>query len=278
MTPSATENAANLVSAGGGALEFAARFAESLQNPMMLPAGANEWNCKHCKVRPYPVVLIHGTWENAYNAWSGLVPVLKAEGHCVFALNFGAFETDVLKGRNAIRESSIEVANFVDKVLKSTGASKVNIVGHSQGGGVLPRWYLKYGGGAGKVNHLVGISPSNHGTTVSGLAVLENTFHLLSPILTAAGPATGDQLINSAVNSTLDAPHDTVENVNYTTIVSRSDEIVTPFTRQYLTAGPGAMVDNLTLQDFDPLDVTNHLGTLYNNTVYDLVLNALSVP
>lgn len=284
MSLSVTEIGPEFVSAGGGALEYAARFSESLQNPTRLPPGVNEWDCKNewrCappRGRPYPVVLIHGTWENAYAAWSGLVPVLKAEGYCVFALNFGALETDVLKGRNAIPESSKEVAAFIDEVLQATGASKVDLVGHSQGGGVLPRWYLKFDGGARKVNRLVGISPSNHGTTLSGLAALETTFHLLSPVLTAAGQATGDQLINSVVNLALDAAGDTMEGVNYTTIVSRSDEIVTPFARQYLTAGAGAIVDNLTLQDFNPLDVTNHLGTLYNRTVYDLVLNALGAP
>ena len=37
------------------------------------------------------------------------------------------------------------------------------MVGHSQGG-MMPRYYIKFLGGAGKVDDLVGLSPSNHGT------------------------------------------------------------------------------------------------------------------
>ena len=40
--------------------------------------------------------------------------------------------------------------------------------GHSQGG-MMPRYYLKFLGGAAKVAKLVGLAPSNHGTTVLGL-------------------------------------------------------------------------------------------------------------
>ena len=45
-----------------------------------------------------------------------------------------------------------------------TGAAKVDLVGHSQGG-MMPRDYLKNLGGAAVVDDLVALSPSNHGTT-----------------------------------------------------------------------------------------------------------------
>ncbi len=38
------------------------------------------------------------------------------------------------------------------------------MVGHSQGG-MMPRYYLKFLGGASKVDDLVGLAPSNHGTS-----------------------------------------------------------------------------------------------------------------
>ena len=51
-------------------------------------------------------------------------------------------------------------------MLGATGAAKVDIIGHSQGG-MMPRYYVKNLGGAAKVDDLIGLSPSNHGTTNS---------------------------------------------------------------------------------------------------------------
>ena len=64
---------------------------------------------------------------------------------------------------------------FVNQVLAATGAHKVDIVGHSQGG-MMPRYYIKNLGGASKVNTLVGLAPSNHGTTLEGLFTLASYF------------------------------------------------------------------------------------------------------
>lgn len=46
--------------------------------------------------------------------------------------------------------SAQELSNFVDQVLNATGASKVNIFGHSEGS-IVPRYYLKFLDGATKV-------------------------------------------------------------------------------------------------------------------------------
>jgi len=37
---------------------------------------------------------------------------------------------------------------------------------------MMPRYYLKNLGGAGKVGALIGLAPSNHGTTLNGLLTL----------------------------------------------------------------------------------------------------------
>ncbi|OEV22738.1 lipase, partial [Streptomyces nanshensis] len=65
---------------------------------------------------------------------------------------------------------------------------QVDIVGHSQGG-MMPRYYLKFLGGAPKVNALVGIAPSNHGTTLSGLAALADQFPPVGDVVDEIGPA-----------------------------------------------------------------------------------------
>ncbi|MFC8447721.1 esterase/lipase family protein [Kitasatospora sp. NPDC057223] len=258
-----------------GLAQFAAALAKSHLDPMMSPPGANDWTCRPTAAHPRAVVLVHGTWANAYDSWAGLSPVLKGAGYCVFALNFGAPEGDVYKAAGPIPDSAKEVAAFVDQVLTATGTDQVDLVGHSQGGGLLPRWYLKFEGGAAKTHRLVGISPSNHGTTASGLAALAEALHLIDATAQLVGQAAKDQLVGSDVNTRLDAGGDTVPGVRYTTIVTRTDEVVTPYRQQYLTAGPGATVENLNLQDACPFDVSGHLAITYSTVMYRTVLNSL---
>ncbi|MEU9990628.1 alpha/beta fold hydrolase [Streptomyces sp. NPDC048045] len=263
-----------------GTVSWGLALLASLPDPDRSPAGANDFTCKPSAAHPYPVVLVHGTFENAFDNWSGLAPVLKNAGYCVFALDFGESKPHaVMKGTGAIPASAGQLAAYVDKVLAATGASKADLVGHSQGGGLLPQWYLRFDGGAAKVHHLVGINPSSHGTTASGLAhladgVLDVLGHAGRP-LGLDSPAAKDQTIGSAVLRQLYAKGDTEPGVTYTDIVTRTDAVVTPYTNQFLDAGPDATVHNILLQHTCPLDLTGHGGGPYDRNVYRLVLNAL---
>lgn len=68
------------------------------------------------------------------------VPLLKNNGCCVFALNYGRLIPLLpTNGLKPLADSAEELARFVDRVLDATGASQVDMVGHSQGG-VLPRY------------------------------------------------------------------------------------------------------------------------------------------
>ncbi|HWU08658.1 MAG TPA: alpha/beta fold hydrolase [Streptomyces sp.] len=258
-------------------------FLASIDHPDAPPPGADDWDCEPGARHPRPVVLVHGTYENASSNWSDLSPRLAAEGYCVFAGNFGAPRGDVLKGRAAIPVSAEEVARFVDRVLDRTGARQVDVVGHSQGGGILPRYYLKFAGGAdpgdpgrNKVHHLIGIAPANHGSTVSGLATLAQRLHILAPAAEIGGQALADQTIGSAVNRRLDAGGDTLPGVRYTTLVTRWDKMVTPYERQYLRpTRPADRVTNITVQDVCPQNRTGHMGSAYDPVVLRLVSNAL---
>ena len=125
------------------------------------PPGANDWACKPSAEHPYPVILVPGTFESMAKNWSTLSPYLKSKGYCVFALNYG--ETNGVYATAPVTESAKELAPFVDAVRAATGAKKVDLVGHSQGG-MMPRYYMGFLGGAKYVHQLVGIAPSNHGT------------------------------------------------------------------------------------------------------------------
>src|ERR1700750_1485997 len=166
-------------------------------SPTASPPGANDWSCKPSAAHPRPVVLVHGTFADMSDSWQALSPLLKNNGWCVFALNYGSYAGSGaigVYGTGEIRSSAQELSAFVDKVLTATGAAEVDMVGHSQGG-MMPRYYLKFLGGAAKVHTLVGLSPSNHGTTLLGLAILAGFFPGATGLLC---PACEEQIVGSA--------------------------------------------------------------------------------
>jgi triacylglycerol esterase/lipase EstA (alpha/beta hydrolase family) len=155
-------------------------------------------------------------------------------------------------------------------VLRATGASKVDLVGHSQGG-MMPRYYLRFLGGAEKVHTLVGLAPSNHGTTVDGLFTLAN-FLGANSFLGALCPACEQQDAGSAFLTKLNTGADTVPGVHYTVIQSANDEVVTPYASAFLS---GTNVTNILLQSQCFLDQGEHLSMPYDHIADGDVLNAL---
>ncbi|SDI06553.1 Lipase (class 2) [Sinosporangium album] len=259
-----------------GLTTFPAAFTASLLTPDAPPPGANDWTCRPSARFPVPVVLIHGTWANAFNVWNELSPALKRDGLCVFAVNYGGPAGAVPKATGPIPDSAKELSVFVDRVLSATGASKVDLVGHSQGGGPMPRWYLKFLGGGAKVRKLIGLAPANHGTTLSGLSVLARLISSLGLPGLKIGDSGQQMVAGSEFNRALDEGGDTVAGVEYITIITRHDMVVTPYTNQFLSPGPGAKVTNIVLQDVCALDMTDHVGITYDPIAIQITRNHLN--
>jgi len=220
------------------------------------------------------VVLVHGTFADMSDSWQALSPLLADNGYCVFALNYGAADGSGalgVYGIGDVTQSAQQLATFVDQVLSATGASQVDIVGHSQGG-MMPRYYVKYLGGSSRVHTLVGLAPSNHGTTIDGLTAVAGYIPEANQFVGAACTACTQQEAGSCVLANLNAGGDTVAGVNYTVIESRYDEVVTPYSSAFLS-GPG--VTNITLQDQCSLDFGEHLSMPYDHIADVDVLNAL---
>lgn len=236
--------------------------------PDVPPPGANDWSCRPTKAHPYPVVLVPGTFESMAKNWSTLSPVLKSAGYCVYSLNYGV--TNGVPATGPIAESAKELAPFVDRVLKATGARQVDLVGHSQGG-MMPRYYLAFLKGAKRVHALVGIAPSNHGT--QGLITPDSG--LGSSGDNALCPACTDQQAGSPFLTTLNGRGDTVAGPYYTVISTIYDEVVTPYTSQALAGAP-EQVTNIVLQDKCPLDLIEHDQAPNDPVVHQWVLQALS--
>jgi triacylglycerol esterase/lipase EstA (alpha/beta hydrolase family) len=236
-------------------------------------SGWNNYSCKPSAAHPRPVVLVHGTLGNSVDNWLALAPYLVRRGYCVFSLDYGQLPgVPFFHGLGPIDKSAEQLDTYVDKVLAATGGSEVDLVGHSQGG-MMPRHYLKFLGGADKVNALIGLAPDNHGTTLNGLTKLLPYFPGAEDLLSAATPGLADQMAGSAFLTKLNAGGDTVPGVRYTVIATRYDEVVTPYRSQYL-AGPG--VQNVLLQALCAVDLSEHVAIgLFDRIAYHEVTNAL---
>jgi triacylglycerol esterase/lipase EstA (alpha/beta hydrolase family) len=227
------------------------------QAPGISPPGANDWSCRPTAAHPYPVVLVHGTFGDMTVSWNLISPKLKQDGYCVFALDYGDRAT------GPIEQSAAELRDFVTQVLAATRARKVSLVGHSQGG-MMPRYYIKFLGGGGKVDDLIGLAPSNHGTSNPGALLLDGAGLCYS---------CGQQATGSAFLTNLNAGDETPGSVAYTQVETRYDEVVIPYTSAFLS---GANTTNVLLQARCPLDIAEHLSIIYDPVALRWVENALA--
>jgi triacylglycerol lipase len=179
-------------------------------------------------------------------------------GYCVETLNYGNHET------GDIVASAQELASFVSRVLARTGAKQVSIVGHSEGG-MMPRYYIKFLGGAPKVKNLVALAPSNHGT--------------LNPATFGGGligcVACVQQQTGSSFLTHLNGGNEAPPPVDYTVIETIYDAVVVPYTGAFLS-GPSTRVTNVTLQRQCPRDVVGHVGITSDPVALQWVENALA--
>lgn len=203
---------------------------------------------------------MHGTAGNA-QTWAPFVPELRRAGYCVFAPNYGdsGFGIIGVYATAPVRDSARWLAGYVDRVLGKTGAKKVAIVGHSQGG-MMPRYYIRFLGGAQKVSELIGLAPSNHGTATP-----------LAHVVAAICPACRDQIAGSEFMQELNAGRDTEPGVDYTVVSTALDEVVIPYESQFLKGAT-----NIVVQHKCPLDLAEHGTIIIDPVAWQWTLHALA--
>ncbi len=242
-------------------------------------SGANN-GCRPSSAHPYPVVLVHATLADEGANWVSLAPLLANNGYCVYAFNYG--ETVLsdfgrIDALGNIERSAEELSSFVNHVLSVTGASKVDLVGHSQGG-MMPNYYIHFLGGGSKVNELIGLAPSNHGTNEDGLVELLQRFPwaqgLASLIEFVGAPSLVQQEFNSSfITKLFGSGEPLASGVKYVVIETSHDEVVTPYTNAFLH---GSNVTNILLQEQCPTDPVAHIGMASDSPALQNVLNWLS--
>ncbi|MBM4575891.1 lipase, partial [Rhodococcus hoagii] len=117
------------------------------------------------------MVLVHGTAGNRLNNWTTFAPLLANEGYCVFAPTFGNYADQPYRSAqsgNAPRGGQ----RSPDRRLRGRGArgdrrGRVDILGVSQGS-VVPNYFVKYLGGAAKVDKYISLGPAWNGSALTG--------------------------------------------------------------------------------------------------------------
>lgn len=230
----------------------------------------NDFACTPSALHPRPVVLLHGTAGNQSD-WSVLAPELANDGYCVFTLNYGKSNFSMvgrienIYGTDDIENSSAQVAHFIDRILSSTKTTQTDIIGHSQGA-LVARHYMRFNGGTNavdpsknKVHTLVSLGGTNHGTTLDGISnILPHNAaftDISSKILSVAAL---QQISGSLFMQKLNEDGDTDPGVQYTIVATKNDRVSTPPSKTFLTAGPGAIVHNIFVQDVNPESKVGH--------------------
>ncbi len=240
--------------------------------------GNNDPSCKPTAAHPFPVVFLHGLGATYYEDLNFLQADIAGLGYCTFSATYGAYPGfPYVGGLRPVADSAGEIKAFIEQVLSETGAAKVDIVGHSEGG-FQSLYVTKTQGIASQVDKVVAIAPPTHGTTFAGLYNLAYLFGqaeraAVGQALTAFGcPACSDLGVGGSAVATLDNGPIAQPGVSYTVITSRYDELVTPTGTAFVNE-PG--VKNEYVQDTCPFDPVGHIGEAYDLNVWHLVQNAL---
>jgi triacylglycerol esterase/lipase EstA (alpha/beta hydrolase family) len=243
-----------------------------------ISSGYNNWSCTPSAAHPQPVVLLHGLGATYYEDLGNVVaPYLVQAGYCVYGATYGA--TSVLGpfvgGLGDIADSGRQIGHFIDRVLAATHASKVDLVGHSEGA-FMSNWVPKVDGFAPEVERVVAIAPPTHGTTFGGLVTIAQALKILPEVdtLLIHGEclACAEIIDGGSAITTLDHGPIAQPGVSYTIIASKSDELVTPTSTAFVHE---AGVQNVYIQTTCPLDPVGHLGEAYDGDVEQMIVNAL---
>lgn len=205
-----------------------------------------------------PVIVVGGLSGVAI-AYEPLAARLRGDGHRV-----SIYQLPNL-GLGDIAASARAFSGYVAQVRANTGAARVDLVAHSEGG-LVSRYFLKYLGGTGSVGRLVTLGSPHYGTYVADIAKFLGLGN-------CAGIVSCQQMtIGSAFLNDLNAGDDTPGTVRYTTIRTLQDELVRP--TQNATLADGAV--NALVQTWCPVRIVGHLGLVLDGTTYTMVQDALA--
>lgn len=211
-----------------------------------------------------PVIIVAGTFAGQPAASIFYAPMaarLRADGYQPYIFGLPT------SGTQDIALTAQALNTYADQVRAQTGAARVDLIGHSQGG-LVARHYVKYLGGSSEVDAVISLGAPHYGTAVANVAKLfglGNCIGITSCVQMSIG---------STYLANLNAGDDTIGAVRYTNIVSANDEVVIPYRTGWL-ADDGNNV-NVRVQSPCFLRIVGHVGLALDGTVYSGIQDALA--
>lgn len=205
-----------------------------------------------------PVLLIHGLTADSLS-WVVFKARLEADGFRVFTVDIPN------RGFGDIARNSQTVAARVAQIKQQTGASKVDLIGHSEGG-IEARYYIKFLGGESHVGRYVSLGAPEYGTVLANFSTVFNLAGLVGCV------ACYQMATGSAFLATLNSGDDTPGSIRYTTIYSIYDALVQPYWNAALRSQP---VTNVKIQSICPFRKVGHIGLVLDGTTYQIARAAL---
>ena len=213
---------------------------------------------------PDPVIIVAGTFAGQPVAsvfYAPLAARLRADGYRPYIFGLPT------SGTQDIALTAQALNTFADQVRAQTGAARVDLIGHSQGG-LVSRHYVKYLGGAAEVDAVISLGAPHYGTAVANVAKLFGLGNCIGIV------SCQQMAIGSTYLAALNAGDDTIGNVRYANFVSANDEVVIPYTTGWL-ANDGNNA-NVRIQSPCFLRVVGHIGLATDGTVYSGVQDVLA--
>ena len=153
-----------------------------------------------------PILFVHGYTESA-SVWNTMIGRFEKDGYAKASLSAYSYNTS-----QSNKIDAEEVKTKVEALLKSTGATKVDIIAHSMGS-LNSRYYIKNLGGESKVDDWVSLGGPNHGTEFANWCFSTSCVEMR---------------IGSTFLNELNAGDETPGTVSYGTWWSPCDEIINP--------------------------------------------------
>jgi triacylglycerol lipase len=163
----------------------------------LAPAGASAQD---------PILFVHGYVESA-SLWNTMIGRFEKDGYAKSSLSAYSYNTS-----QSNKIDAEEVKTKVEALLKTTGATKVDIIAHSMGS-LNSRYYIKNLGGEAKVDDWVSLGGPNHGTETANFCFSASCVEMR---------------VGSTFLKELNATDETPGAVSYGTWWSPCDEIINP--------------------------------------------------
>ncbi|KAK8043253.1 secreted lipase [Apiospora phragmitis] len=194
----------------------------------------NDFDCRSAE-HPTPVIHIHALLANPAVDLNLLQQEMQRQNYCTFTVLYGNTQhlAPWIGGLGDMRASSQTIADFVLEVAAKTGAAKVDLVGHSEGGVMALYVPMRHPEAAQHINHVY------YGLTNLWYAGGEVTREVARGVLELLGcPACDDMAMGGHV----------YDDFRVTVIVSRNDTLVAPEVSRVDEQG----VRNVVVQDTCP--------------------------